>query len=100
MQSEKLDQKVRPKATFFRKLRAYFALTKPRVIELLLVTTVPTMVLAQASLTENQDVFPSLWLVLATLVGGALRRGLQTPSTATSTPTLTESWDAPRTDLW
>ena len=75
MQSEKSTQKVSPKATFLRKLRAYFALTKPRVIELLLVTTVPTMGLAQASLTDNKDVFPSLWLVLATLVGGALSAG-------------------------
>jgi protoheme IX farnesyltransferase len=75
MQSEKSTQKVSPTATFLRKLRAYFALTKPRVIELLLVTTVPTMVLAQASLTDNKDVFPSLWLVLATLVGGALSAG-------------------------
>ncbi len=75
MQSEKNTTKVSPTATFFRKLRAYFALTKPRVIELLLVTTVPTMVLAQASLSGNNDVFPSLWLVLATLVGGALSAG-------------------------
>jgi len=75
MQSEKTTPKVSPKATFLRKLRAYFALTKPRVIELLLVTTVPTMVLAQASLTDNKNVFPSLWLVLATLVGGALSAG-------------------------
>ncbi|MEY2676181.1 MAG: hypothetical protein RL510_201, partial [Actinomycetota bacterium] len=69
MDSEKTTPKVSPTATFFRKLRAYFALTKPRVIELLLVTTVPTMVLAQASLTGSKDAFPSLWLVLATLVG-------------------------------
>nr|WP_051681577.1 heme o synthase [Cellulomonas sp. HZM] len=46
----------------------YVALTKPRVIELLLVTTVPTMILAQGGL-------PSLWLVLATLVGGAAAAG-------------------------
>ncbi len=46
-------------------LSAYVALTKPRVIELLLVTTLPTMVLAAGG-------FPSPWLVLATLVGGAL----------------------------
>ncbi|MBT5576726.1 MAG: protoheme IX farnesyltransferase, partial [Microbacteriaceae bacterium] len=45
-------------------LKGYIALTKPRVIELLLVTTVPVMVLAQRGL-------PSLWLVLATVVGGA-----------------------------
>ncbi|HEX2273627.1 MAG TPA: heme o synthase [Acidimicrobiales bacterium] len=44
---------------------AYLALTKPRIIELLLVTTVPTMIVAERGL-------PSGWLVLATLVGGAL----------------------------
>ncbi len=49
-------------------LGAYVALTKPRVIELLLVTTLPTMVLAA-------DGFPSLPLVLATLAGGALAAG-------------------------
>jgi protoheme IX farnesyltransferase len=49
-------------------VRAYVALTKPRIIELLLVTTVPTMVLAEQGV-------PSLWLVLATLVGGALAAG-------------------------
>src|SRR4051794_13526009 len=43
---------------------AYVALTKPRIIELLLVTTVPTMVVAARGL-------PSGWLVLATLVGGS-----------------------------
>ena len=42
----------------------YVALTKPRVIELLLVTTVPTMLLAQRGL-------PPLWLIAATLAGGA-----------------------------
>ena len=47
---------------------AYLALTKPRIIELLLVTTVPTMVLAS-------DGVPSLRLVLATLVGGFLAAG-------------------------
>jgi heme o synthase len=44
---------------------AYVALTKPRVIELLLVTTVPTMVLAARGL-------PDLGLVVATLLGGSL----------------------------
>ncbi len=43
---------------------AYVALTKPRVIELLLVTTLPTMILAQRG-------FPPIGLVLATMVGGA-----------------------------
>ncbi|HWV79410.1 MAG TPA: heme o synthase [Isoptericola sp.] len=47
------------------RLGAYVALTKPRIIELLLVTTLPTMILAQGGL-------PSLWLVLLTLVGGTL----------------------------
>ena len=46
-------------------LRAYLALTKPRIIELLLVTTVPTMVLAAGGL-------PPLGLVLTTLAGGTL----------------------------
>jgi protoheme IX farnesyltransferase len=49
-------------------LRAYVALTKPRIIELLLVTTVPTMILAQ-------DGLPSFGLVLATLLGGTLAAG-------------------------
>jgi heme o synthase len=44
------------------------ALTKPRIIELLLVTTVPTMLLAQRGI-------PSLRLVLVTLVGGTLAAG-------------------------
>lgn len=47
------------------KFMAYVALTKPRVIELLLVTTAPVMFLAEGGL-------PSLWLIFVTLVGGAL----------------------------
>ncbi len=47
---------------------ALVALTKPRIIELLLVTTLPTMLLAQRGL-------PSLQLVLVTLVGGTLAAG-------------------------
>src|SRR6266480_1593461 len=49
-------------------LRAYVALTKPRIIELLLVTTVPTMLLAAHGL-------PSVRLLVVTLVGGALAAG-------------------------
>ncbi|MGH2462154.1 MAG: heme o synthase [Candidatus Limnocylindria bacterium] len=49
-------------------LRAYVALTKPRIIELLLVTTVPTMVLAQGGI-------PPLPLVGAVLIGGSLAAG-------------------------
>ena len=44
------------------------ALTKPRIVELLLVTTVPSMILAEQGL-------PSLWLIAATVVGGALAAG-------------------------
>ena len=44
---------------------AYISLTKPRIIELLLVTTVPAMIVAH-------DGIPSLWLILATLIGGLL----------------------------
>jgi protoheme IX farnesyltransferase len=46
-------------------VRAYFLLTKPRIIELLLVTTVPTMFIAARGV-------PSPWLMAATLFGGAL----------------------------
>lgn len=55
---------VRPRS----RVTAYVALTKPRIIELLLVTTVPTMVVAARGL-------PSGWLVLATLAGGTLAAG-------------------------
>lgn len=58
----------RPRIGLRRKVLAYIALTKPRVIELLLVTTVPVMVLAANGI-------PNLWLVLATLVGGSLSAG-------------------------
>jgi protoheme IX farnesyltransferase len=49
-------------------VRALIALTKPRIIELLLVTTVPTMLLAQRGV-------PPIKLVLVTLVGGTLAAG-------------------------
>ncbi|WP_256855774.1 heme o synthase [Ornithinimicrobium cryptoxanthini] len=45
--------------------RDYIALTKPRIIELLLVTTFPVMFLAERGV-------PGLWLMVATLVGGTL----------------------------
>ena len=50
------------------KAGAYLALTKPRIIELLLVTTVPTMVVAERGL-------PSFWLMFATVFGGAMAAG-------------------------
>jgi heme o synthase len=49
-------------------VRSLFLLTKPRIIELLLVTTLPTMLLAQRGV-------PSAWLILVTLLGGALAAG-------------------------
>ena len=55
----------RERAGILRKSKAYVALTKPRVIELLLVTTVPVMILAAGGI-------PNLWLVLGTLVGGIM----------------------------
>jgi len=50
------------------RIAAYVALTKPRIIELLLITTVPAMVLAA-------DGWPDTWLVLTTLIGGTLSAG-------------------------
>lgn len=61
-------QKASSGVGFVGKAKAYFALTKPRVIELLLITTLPTMILAQGGL-------PNFGLVLATLFGGALSAG-------------------------
>jgi len=49
-------------------IRAYVRLTKPRIVVLLLITTVPAMVLARGGL-------PALWLILATLVGGSIAAG-------------------------
>ncbi|HYF46359.1 MAG TPA: heme o synthase, partial [Acidimicrobiales bacterium] len=51
-----------------QRVGSYVALTKPRIIELLLVTTLPTMVVAERGL-------PSVGLMVATLVGGALAAG-------------------------
>jgi protoheme IX farnesyltransferase len=56
------------KHSFWRKAKAYFALTKPRVIELLLIATVPTMILAERGI-------PDPWLVIATVLGGAMSAG-------------------------
>ena len=56
------------RATATSKVGAYIALTKPRIIELLLITTVPTMVLAEGG-------WPSTWLVIVTLIGGTLAAG-------------------------
>ena len=66
--SSHITEKSPAKLGFWRKAKAYFALTKPRVIELLLIATVPTMILAQRGI-------PDPWLVLATVFGGALSAG-------------------------
>ena len=50
------------------RVKAYVALTKPRIIELLLVTTIPTMFVAQRG-------WPNLGLIIATLIGGTLAAG-------------------------
>ena len=50
------------------RVRGYIALTKPRIIELLLITTVPTMVVAERGL-------PAWWLMVATVIGGTFSAG-------------------------
>lgn len=52
----------------WRTLKAYVELTKPRIIELLLVTTLPAMVVADGG-------WPGTWLAVATLIGGTLSAG-------------------------
>jgi protoheme IX farnesyltransferase len=63
-----LDEGARPRGSVRDSVRAYVALTKPRIIELLLVTTVPAMVLAQRGI-------PSVGLIFWTLLGGSLAAG-------------------------
>jgi protoheme IX farnesyltransferase len=62
------DPTRRLPAVLRARVGAYVALTKPRIIELLLVTTVPAMMLAAGG-------WPSWRLLLATLVGGTLAAG-------------------------
>jgi protoheme IX farnesyltransferase len=56
------------------RLHAYVALTKPRIIELLLVTTLPAMVLAWSTV-RGMDPAHFAWLAFWTLVGGTLAAG-------------------------
>ncbi len=56
------------------RIRAYIALTKPRIIELLLVTTVPAMVLA-TRWVPGLDWGEWGWRVVWTLIGGTLAAG-------------------------
>ncbi|WP_020672725.1 heme o synthase [Amycolatopsis nigrescens] len=62
------EKPPRERRTARQVVGAYAALAKPRVIELLLVTTIPAMFLAGREI-------PSPWLVLATLVGGTMAAG-------------------------
>src|SRR5690606_8600580 len=63
-----MSQTTAVNRSFGRTIKAYVALTKPRVLELLLVSTVPVMFLAERGM-------PNLWLVLATVIGGSLSAG-------------------------
>src|SRR5436305_5798437 len=63
-----MSRPVKSEARVRSTAAAYLALTKPRIIELLLVTTLPTMVVAARGL-------PSVGLMIATLVGGSLAAG-------------------------
>ena len=56
------------KHTSVEVIKGYVALTKPRIIELLLVTTIPTMVVAANGI-------PGIWLMITTLIGGTLAAG-------------------------
>lgn len=57
-----------PRIGFKRKAAAYVSLTKPRVMELLIVTALPTMFFAQGG-------WPNLWTALATVIGGGAAAG-------------------------
>ncbi len=59
---------VRRRGQLLDTVRAYISLTKPRIISLLLVTTVPAMIVAKHGM-------PSLWLIVLTLAGGTLAAG-------------------------
>ncbi len=63
-----LTSSSRGQRPFGARVKAFVALTKPRIIELLLITTVPVMFLAEQGV-------PDLWLVLITCLGGYLSAG-------------------------
>ncbi|WP_373425746.1 heme o synthase [Microbacterium sp. W4I4] len=63
-----MSQTVGSKHSVGQKIRGYFILTKPRVMELLLVSTVPVMILAMGGLPDLRG----LWLIIATVIGGAM----------------------------
>ena len=60
--------RTRPALSLREMGSAYLSLTKPRIISLLLITTIPAMILAAKGL-------PSFWLIFATVVGGSLAAG-------------------------
>ena len=62
------EQQRRRKAGGLAVVRSYVSLTKPRIVELLLVTTVPAMLLAARGM-------PSPWLIAVVVTGGALAAG-------------------------
>ncbi|WP_106847917.1 heme o synthase [Blastococcus sp. Marseille-P5729] len=70
MSAHTLDASTPPqqRATALDVLKAYVALTKPRIIEQLLITTVPAMMLAAGGVG-------SVWLIVQTLIGGMLSAG-------------------------
>ena len=70
------------------RLNAYIALTKPRLIELLRVTTVPAMVLGAVRMATPPDLPHFGWLVAWTLIGGTLAAG-------SARFTVTDRADAP-----
>ena len=53
-------------------IKAYFALTKPRIIELLLVAAIPAMLQAQRGVEAVSD---NIWLIVSTIFGGWLGAG-------------------------
>jgi protoheme IX farnesyltransferase len=68
------DDRASPSPGWRGRVNAYVALTKPRIIELLLVTTLPAMVLAWRGV-EGMDPTRFAWLAVATLIGGTLAAG-------------------------
>ena len=54
--------------TLRQRVAGYVALTKPRIIELLLITTVPTQIVAARGM-------PGFWLMFNTVLGGTLAAG-------------------------
>ena len=63
-----VDETAQDRPSLRDTVTAYYRLTKPRIVLLLLITTVPAMLLAARGL-------PSPWLIVATLTGGAIAAG-------------------------